>query len=177
MGRLRLAVGVLTVLLLAACGRGTAAGPGSGASSAPTPAPGDPLDLVGLWSVRAAAGEEPGAVLRLGESVSLWRECGHLDGAWRATADGLFVDQVDSGSSACFRGPDSVPDWLRQAAGQRTDGPERLLVDRDGRTVARLVPGGRPKVDPNTAPSEAKRRWSPPGCGRRCRPRSRRRPG
>jgi hypothetical protein len=104
--------------------------------------------------VREAAGEEPGAILRLGESLSLWRACGHLDGAWRVTVEGLFVDHVAGGSDACFRNPDSVPDWLRQAAGHRTDGPGRLLVDRDGRTVARLVPGGRPKVDANTAPSE-----------------------
>jgi hypothetical protein len=152
MGRLRLTV-VVAVLLLAACGTETAAGPrGSGGS--PGPAPGDPLELVGLWSVREAAGEEPGAILRLGESMSLWRVCGHLDGAWRATVDGLFVDHVYGGSGACYQNPDSVPGWLREAAGHRTDGPDRLLVDRAGRTLARLVPSGRPKVDAYTAPSE-----------------------
>jgi len=142
----------VTLLLVAACGTGTAGGPEQ--PGPPASAPGDPVDLVGLWTVREAAGEEPGAILRLGEGLSLWRSCGHLDGSWRATAEGLFIDLVFGGSGACYHGPDSVPDWLRQAAGYRADGPDRLLVDRGGSTVARLVPGGRPKVDADTAPSE-----------------------
>jgi hypothetical protein len=150
----RLAVGGLTVLLLAACGTGTAAGPGRPATPTAAPVPGDPVGLVGLWSVREAAGEEPGAILRIGDDLSLWRECGHLFGFWRATAEGLFVANVDGGSNACYTGPASVPAWLRQAVGQRTVGPDRLLVDRDGRTLARLVPGGRPTVGADTVPSE-----------------------
>jgi META domain len=156
---------VVVLLLVAACGTGTAGGQQPGR---PASAPGDAVGLVGLWTVREAAGEEPGAILRLGDGLSLWRSCGHLDGFWRATADGLFIGFVAGGSGACYRGPgpahapeasirtstDSVPDWLRQAAGYRADGPDRLLVDRDGRAVARLVPGGRPKVDADTAPSE-----------------------
>lgn len=125
---------------------------GSGGSPTSAPGnPGNPVALVGLWAVREAAGEEPGAILRLAGSLSLWRRCGHLDGSWRAAADGLFVSHVFGGSGACYHGPDSVPAWMRQAAGHRADGPDRLLVDRDGHTVARLVPGGRPKVDVNSA--------------------------
>jgi hypothetical protein len=150
--RLRLTLGAVMLVMLAACGTGTADPEDSGGS--PTPTPGDPIDLVGLWMVREAAGEEPGAILRLADRLSLWRGCGHLDGSWRATPDGLFVDHVGGGSGACYHGPGSVPDWLRLAAGHRADGPDRLLVDREGHTVARLVPGGRPKVDADTAPSE-----------------------
>ena len=158
----RLVLGMATVLVVAACGTQTAAGPGdSGDAGAPreptgTPAsPADPAGLVRLWTVREAAGEEPGAILRLaGGDLSLWRRCGHLSGAWRADADGLFIGHVYGGSDACVSGPDSGPDWLRRAAGHRADGPDRLLVDRDGRPLARLVPGGRPKVDRNTAKSE-----------------------
>lgn len=150
--RRRLTWVAVTLLLVAACGTGTAGSPRQPGS--PESTPGDPVDLVGLWTVREAAGEEPDAILRLGEGLSLWRACGHLDGSWRATGDGLFIDFVVAGSGACYHGPDSVPDWLRQAAGHRADGPDRLLVDRDGRTVARLVPGGRPKVDADAAPSE-----------------------
>lgn len=149
--RLRLTLGAV-ILLLAACGTGTVPDPaGSGGSATSTP--GDPLDLVWLWTVREAAGEEPGAIIRLAGSLSLWRTCGHLDGSWRAAPEGLFLSDVAGGSGACYHGPDSVPPWLRQAAGHRADGPDRLLVDRDGRAVARLVPGGRPKVDADTAPS------------------------
>ena len=165
--RLRLTLGAVAVLILAGCG---AAGSEEPAGQATTSASGDPVDLVGLWTVQAAAGEEPGAILRLAERLSLWRTCGHLHGSWQAAPDGLFLAHVYSGSDACYRSPDSVPDWLRQAAGHRADGSDRLLVDRDGRTVARLVPGGRPKVDADTAPSEGDppvltdelRRWLSP---------------
>jgi antitoxin (DNA-binding transcriptional repressor) of toxin-antitoxin stability system len=157
-------LGAVTVLALAGCGAGTAADGGDAAGPpAPDgtpPAGGDPVELVGLWTVREAAGEEPGAILRLADrGLSLWRKCGHLDGAWAASTDGLFVGHVFGGSGACVRAPDSGPDsgpaWLKQAAGHRADGRDRLLVDRAGRPVARLVPGGRPEVDANTAASEA----------------------
>jgi hypothetical protein len=150
--RLRLILGAVALLMLAGCG--TVAGSEEPAEPA-TSAPGDRAELVGLWTVQAAAGEESGAILRLAASLSLWRTCGHLFGFWRAAPDGLFVAHIASRSEACYRTSNTDPDWLRRAAGHRADGSDRLLVDRDGRTVARLVPGGRPKVDANTAPSEA----------------------
>jgi hypothetical protein len=156
---LRLALGAATVLMLAACGTGTAGSPeDAGAPREPTGTPppvADAAGLVRLWTVREAAGEEPEAILRLADGqLSLWRRCGHLIGSWRANAEGLFLGHVYGGSDACVSGPDSAPDWLRRVAGHRVDGPDRLLVDRDGRTLARLVPGGRPKVDRYTAKSE-----------------------
>jgi hypothetical protein len=96
---------------------------------------------------RARSCDSPTAC-RSGAGADTWT------GSWRATPDGLFVDHVSGGSGACYHGPGSVPGWLRLAAGHRADGPDRLLVDREGDTVARLVPGGRPKVDADTAPSE-----------------------
>ena len=121
---LRWVLGTVAVLALAGCGAGTAGGPdGAGApSGTPTPSggavePADPVGLVGLWTVREAAGEEPGAILRLAEGdLSLWRRCGHLAGSWAASPDGLFVDHLYGGSDACVTGPDSGPAWLTRAA-------------------------------------------------------------
>jgi hypothetical protein len=160
---LRWVLGTVAVLALAGCGAGTAAGPDqAGAPNGTALPPGgavepaDPVGLVGLWTVREAAGEEPGAILRLADrEVSLWRRCGALFGAWRASPDGLFVAHFNGGSGACYTGPGDVPAWLSRAAGHRADGTARLLVDRDGATVARLVPGGRPKVDRYTSESLA----------------------
>jgi hypothetical protein len=162
-GMLRWVLGVVTVLALAGCGTGTAGEPeDAGAPREPSGTralpgePGDAVGLVGLWTVREAAGEEPGAILRLADrELSLWRRCGAMFGGWRAGAAGPFVADISGGSGKCYSGPDSVPTWLVRAAGHRADGPDRLLVDRAGRTLARLVPGGRPKVDRNTSPTLA----------------------
>lgn len=162
---LRWVAGLVAVLAVAGCGAGVAGEPGdagaprepAGTPAAPSPAAaGDPVGLVGLWTVREAAGEEPGAILRLAErEASLWRRCGAIFGAWNAGADGLFVAGSHGGSGACYDGPQDVPGWLRQAVGHRAAGRDRLLVDRAGRTLARLVPGGRPTVGPDTSPTLA----------------------
>jgi hypothetical protein len=163
-------LGMAVMLSLAACGTATSpAGPPGGTGQT------DPLGLVGLWTVRDAAGEEPGTVLRLGDDLTLWKNCGHLNGVWRADASGQFLTWVAGGSGKCFRGGQdvtaAVPDWLAQSGGYRADGADRLLLDRGGRTVARLVAGGRPKVDPDTVASlaeppvvtaELRRRLAPP---------------
>jgi len=60
--RPRLTWTVVALLLVAACGTGTAGGPEQ--HGPPASAPGDPVDLVGLWTVQDASGEEPGAILR-----------------------------------------------------------------------------------------------------------------
>ena len=60
--RRRLTWTAVALLLVAACGTGTAGGPEQ--PGPPASAPGDPVDLVGLWTVREAAGEEPGVISR-----------------------------------------------------------------------------------------------------------------
>lgn len=163
---LRLVLGMAALLAMAGCGAGTAGEPGDagappgstsppGGPAAPA-APGDPVALVGLWSVRGAAGEEAGAILRLADSgLSIWRKCGLLAGGWRADPAGLFLGSVDSWNGSCDLPPDPQPAWLARVAGYRVAGADRLLLDQDGATVARLAPGRRPAHRDDVADSES----------------------
>lgn len=156
------ATAVLAAVLVAGCAAGEGTGsPGSPRSpsrtpTAPTergtpsppPADLDPIGLVGSWRV-VARGEDPGAVLQLGDDLELWRRCGLARGAWRVGEDGLFLGHLH-GSSRC---PPSDPEahdqtWLARVATFRIEGAGSLLLDRDGQVVARLLPGGRPTPDP-----------------------------
>jgi hypothetical protein len=145
---------MVAVLALTGCGAGTPAGPAD--PSPPSQAPAvDPVDLVGLWQVTGAAGEEDGAILRLADrGLSIWRDCGVLGGGWRADPAGLFLGSVNSWSDRC--GPRNPrTGWLTRVAGFRVAGADRLLLDRDGATVARLVPGSRPAHRDDVADSES----------------------
>jgi hypothetical protein len=108
--------------------------------------------MIGLWTV-AGTDEEAGTVLRIApqRQLSLWRSCGILHGSW-AAVDGLFVGSVDGSSQGCSGGG---PDWLRRAVGFGAAGDELVLTDRDGKTVARLLPGGKPKIPDGIDVSEA----------------------
>jgi META domain len=114
----------------------------------PATTAGKPWQLIGSWLVDAD-GEDDGAVLRIGDDVSLWRGCGMLNGSWRADRHGLFVADLWAGSGACVGEPPLAPAWLRSAVGfeVRSDGPR--LLDADGAVVARLRPGGRPTPGPD----------------------------
>ena len=98
----RAVLGLAAGLLLVGCATTTPAA----APSPPTKTT-DPIGLVGLWTVRDA-GEEPGAILRLGDDLTLWKNCGHLDGEWRADTAGQFLTFVAGGSDRCFRGVHDV---------------------------------------------------------------------
>ncbi len=156
---LRWMAGVAALLALAGCGAGTAGAPApepEQTSSASGPAPGDPVALVGLWEVTGAKGEEAGAILRLADSsLSIWRDCGVLSGGWRADPAGLFLGSVGSWSGSCDLAPDPQPAWLTRVGGFRVAGDELLLLDADGATVARLVPGRRPAHRDDIADSES----------------------
>jgi hypothetical protein len=156
--RLRTAIASVLVLALAGC-----AGDGStGAQEEPQAPPAaevGPVALIGLWTVEGTD-EESGTVLRIApkKQVSLWRSCGTLTGTW-AASDGLFLATLNGGTGTCI--PDGAapvqptPAWLMKAAGYEVAGTERVLVDGAGNTVARLVPGGKPKVTEGVAASEA----------------------
>lgn len=117
-------------------------GPGDGSGNAPSP---DPVALVGLWEVRDAAGEEPGAVLRIDlGAVGLFRGCGMISGGWDATSEGMLLLSPRSWSTPCGRAP--WPQWLDDAAAHRPDGDGHVLLDADGGVLARLVPGEEPTV-------------------------------
>jgi hypothetical protein len=156
MRQTRWTVGSVVVgLLLAGCAAPTGpAGAPAGPNPSSAPAAADPLALIGLWTV-TEADEEEGAILRLAERLTLFRTCGYAEGTWRATTDGLFLGDTFGGS--CGSGPKAHlnPDWLRRAAGFRADGDARLLLDEEGETVARLLPGARLTPSPNLAPQEA----------------------
>jgi META domain len=111
--------------------------------------------LIGSWVV-TADGEEPGAVLRISRhDVSLWRQCGQLEGGWQADRSGLFVADLDIAAEACHPEVPYAPAWLRSAAAfdLRASGPR--LLDADGTVVARLAPGGRPTAGPDVLASLA----------------------
>lgn len=162
MRQIRGMVGLIAVgLLLTGCAARTEsarepAGPTAGSALAPA----DPLALIGLWTI-TEADEEKGAILRLAERLTLFRACGYIAGTWRASADGLFVGHTASGgpgrrpgvtpTGPCASGPGDVttPGWLRRVSGFRQDGDAQLLLDEQGETVARLVPGARLTPGPN----------------------------
>ena len=77
-----------------------------------------------------------------------------------ASRGGRFIGEANGGDSDCFVGasPRPSPVWLDDAVGYRIDGEDRLLLDRNGQTVARLFPGAHPTAGPNHAASYA----SPP---------------
>ncbi|WP_203986758.1 META domain-containing protein [Virgisporangium aurantiacum] len=136
-------------LALAGC-----AGDGPNAPVDPAaPADTGPISLVGLWTV-ADAGEEAGTVLRIApkKQLSLWRTCGALTGSWAAAQD-LFLGELTSGGENCQ--PVENPSWLRDASGYQSVGDTKILVDRNGKQLARLVPGGKPKVGSGVDPAEA----------------------
>jgi heat shock protein HslJ len=140
----RVVAAALLSVLVAACG-------GSGSTAAVQPkAAGDPEALVGSWFV-AAAGEEAQAILTIGGGLSLSRECGTLDGGWRANAHAMFVGDFFGGSGHCFENQrNPFPEWMTKVAGFRPDGDSELLLSSDGRTVATLTPGARSSLQPIT---------------------------
>jgi hypothetical protein len=116
-----------------------------------------PVALIGSWRVTEARGEEPGAVLRVAAGeLALWRRCGKTSGSWRANVEGLFVGDLDGTPAACdIDAPSFVPAWLRQAARFRIEADARLLLDRRGGVVARLLPGWRPTAGAEGAGPDA----------------------
>lgn len=148
------------VLLVGCAGGGVPQGVGL-LPSGPAQPPGasGPISLVGLWTV-TEAGEEPGAVLRIAprKQLSLWRSCGRLTGGWVGAQD-VFLGELTGSSGTCFPAggvpPDVTPSWLLRATGYRSQGADKVLVDRSETLVARLVPGGTPRVGADVAASEA----------------------
>lgn len=149
---------VLVSMVLAGCAGQSEDGSESENPATSDPgAPGsaDPVTLIGSWLIEEAAQEESGAVLRIAANdISLWRECGTLSGAWRADTGGLFVADI-YGGTGCEVTDEPTPGWLQEAVGFRAAGDDRLLVDAQGDTVARLLPGGKPEAGPDTAPEQA----------------------
>ncbi len=129
---------------------------GLGSPARPAASPADPLALVGWWRV-AASGE---TVVIDPSRLEVRR-----DGAASRTAEGSWVGDSEGRFLARVYGVPpgaAAPGWLGAAAGFGVDGGDRLLLDRAGVTVARLVPAPAGAVtgaaDPARPPSESERR-------------------
>ena len=152
---------VATVLLAGCASSSKVAGiPPSSPAIAPAsfaPSPADPLALVGSWLLEAP-GVASGTVLRLGDDLSLWSDCGYLDGSWAADHAGLFAGQLWGGDGACVTSVSSqgpTPPWLAKVAAFRLDGTGAELLDASGAVAATLRPGGHPTAGPDMLPSLA----------------------
>lgn len=147
---------VLTAALTFALAGCAGSGPGGADDAGQPPASsevGGPIRLIGLWTV-ADTDEQPGTVLRVApqKQLSLWRACGALTGSWAGAQD-VFLADLHGGSGNC--GDAVTPSWLKSATGYGVDGADMVLTDRAGKQLARLVPGGKPKVGPDIDPAEA----------------------
>jgi hypothetical protein len=151
--RFRIAIATALVLALGGCAGETGPDAPADPGVPPTPADSGPISLIGLWTV-GGTDEEAGTVLRIApkKQLSLWRTCGALTGSWAGAQD-LFLGELNGGSEACS--PVKSPAWLENATGYGSLGDEKVLVDRNGKELARLVPGGKPKVGAGVDPAEA----------------------
>lgn len=158
------AVGTLLAGCAGAAGPQAIAPTGSPAVSAgPTGdgSPPDPVALIGNWTVTAAG--EGGGVLRLAPSDQgdlLWFDrCGVSMGTWRADAGGLFLADLPGHSPSdrpgCPSDPPRGPDWLTRATAFRVAGDTPILLDDQGRQVARMAAGAKPTPGPHLLPALA----------------------
>jgi hypothetical protein len=149
-------------VLVAGCASSSkvAGTPPSSSAIAPAsfvPSPADPVALVGSWLLDAP-GVASGTVLRLGDDLSLWSDCGYLDGSWVADHAGLFAGQLAGGDPGCMTSVSSqgpTPAWLAEVVAFRLDGTGAVLLDASGAVAATLRPGGHPTAGPNLLPSLA----------------------
>jgi hypothetical protein len=103
----------------------------------------DPLALVGWWRV-PTTGE---TVVIDPSRFEVRSGTGTAEGSWVGDSTGRFLVRAD-------REP---PKWLGAAAGFVANGPDRVLLDRAGAPVARLVPasaGTAAGADPARPPSD-----------------------
>jgi hypothetical protein len=151
------ALGLILACLVAGCGS-TKSVTGNVPAPTTSAAPAERPDaLVGMWRVTGAAGEPADTVLRLasddGMDLIVFRDCGEFTGGWQAGTSGAFVGLVSGFDMACMKktatGDDPTPAWLRGARSFRISGSERELVAANGKVLAKLLPGGKPRPAPN----------------------------
>ncbi|MEU6203441.1 hypothetical protein ABZ814_07620 [Micromonospora musae] len=170
MGRSRHLVAVVAAgLLLTSCANGSGPEPAlpeetrsAGARPTANQPQADPVGLIGSWTVTEVAGAA-GGILRIAPAdqggLSWFGPCGVSTGMWRAGADGLFVADLSGhlvpDGPECRPGPGSTPAWLRQTTAFRLEKDIPVLLDEQGRQIARLLPGAKPAPGPNLLPSLA----------------------
>jgi hypothetical protein len=124
----------------------------SGSSQMSTRESRDPTRLVGLWQLDAP-GQAAGSVLRLGDDLIIWSDCGVLTGDWSANASGLFLGHVSGGSAGCVshESGDPTPAWLARITRFEVGADGVALLDSSDAVVGRLSPGGHPTPRPDIA--------------------------
>ncbi len=110
----------------------------------------DPLQLVGTWRVMAT-GERPATYVSIGDlGLAVWASCGQMLGDWRADQQGMLVAELSGGDQSCFLGAHPQanlnPRWLTEAVSYRRTGSDVLLLDGNGRVLARLLPSRVPRA-------------------------------
>ena len=109
----------------------------------------DPIELVGLWRVRDAAGEGDSTWLRLAGGFMLWNDCGVAGGSWKARDD-AFLAEINTGHGGdCAFGEEFPADWLTDATGYGYIDGELALLDAAGERLARLTIDGNPPTSEN----------------------------
>jgi hypothetical protein len=113
-----------------------------------------PSDLVGVWRVTGEPGESGDSWLRFdAHAVTVWRDCGIVEGSWRANGELFVADTYLTYGEGCLV-PDAIAvDWLNRVRGYTTTDHGIELADANGAAVTTLVDdGSRPPSNPyNTA--------------------------
>jgi hypothetical protein len=141
---------VLTGCTAQGTGAATPAGAGAGASPSAAPAA-DPLDLIGLWRVTGAEGEDADTWLRIdAREMQLWRDCGFISWHW-AALPGRLTTSVSGASGECAENT-AIPDapWLASTVGFEPTAEGWLFRDADGGVTATLAIGGAPTPIPTS---------------------------
>lgn len=103
------------------------------------------LGLVNLWRVTGAEGEGERTWLRLdANEFQLWRDCGMINGSWRAT-DTIFLGEPWGAMGDCATDGMPAVEWLKQVVGFTATADGYDLVSQDGGVVASLSIDGGPE--------------------------------
>lgn len=156
---------VAAALLVAGCVGGDTDGsedpvtPGEGTSPSTEPATeddasNDALDLIGMWRVDDAEGEDDGTYLRVDETeFMVWRSCGVDFVSWRASDDLLLIGDIIAYVGDCHDTddlPGELP-WLSDATGFEFTDDGWQLVDAQGAVTATFTEDGSPEPHPDVS--------------------------
>jgi hypothetical protein len=117
--------------------------PVTGGPDATVPPATDPTGLLGTWGVTGTNDGTIGLSLGTGDFHVIDR-CSRRIGEWRGNATGQFVAHI-SGYTGCDpKAPDWLPPWVAAATRFRVEADGWVLLNDDGRVLARMRSGWRP---------------------------------
>ncbi|GAA2232377.1 hypothetical protein GCM10010401_00130 [Rarobacter faecitabidus] len=138
------AVGVAVIALLGACVPTTPSSPGE------APASFDLESAIGNWTVADSGTDADGAILQIGWSLALSRQCGYSLVSYIIKPNGDFVASDGGYTQDC--GPGS---FIPERGKFRFVGDRLEIVDESSATIAELTRGGEPHVTGDTSPELA----------------------